>query len=975
MNKKIIVLVVSSLMIMTGIVMLVNNSTNSTNTNNGKNVSTEIASSNVNSPYWTGFSNVTTTVDYQNFTLPDYNYAQFDSVVDRSDTLFGNSPIYTRDNVFHQSGFVYLNTSNDLVFYSTSTHTVKLLNNSWTQLSQSGRIFYGLRSWLQYYQLPNGSLYDVWTFGQLNGAGSPYVAIYYFYNSTFFLTYQVNNNWASGEYFAKYQITNDSFWFSDTVNVAGGLATDYITFINFTKTYTTNTVNYEYSGLAVDDSLYNSAFNQVSGNNNGSMSITIWNGTTSSKVIFNILNTTTETVKWINTTFNIDSQSTGQNNIPFTFAKLSNGTILYYAYVQIKNTVPQNYALYKIYFNPKTENVIGNSYISYNDTDSCANELLTNEPYISYSGFYNGIQRNTTFAGQEFFNYFNSTRWITTNSYLNSLMVEDMQISQASVNDYASYLYSGSYSDTGTDTQVTVFWLPQYTTLNYAYNTTTVNKHTLEIKENGLPSGTQWSYTFNGTSYTLTNSSYDYSLLNGSYALSVNSVSGYTVTYPSTITIDNANQIAYINFTAIPKYKVTMNENGLPSGTSFTYDFNSVSYTLTNNSYVYELSNGTYPLSVTSVAGYLTHYSSTITVAGITNFYINFSKIATYTLVVKETGLSGILWHIFVNGKEYNSSTAYNNVTGLTNDTYTFSVDNVAGYTLSTYPTSITIDGSNYTVNLTFTKNAHLYQVTFIEKGLFANTNWEIVFNGSNYLSDDSNTIIVPSLVNGTYSFSVDSVSGFRTDTYVNSVTISGSNLTEHIYFNETYTFTINISNYTSSLTMTFNGSAITFTNTYTIDGLVNYSYSFSLTLPNAYKSSSLPNTITINGNNYVLNVTISKINIKVGTYEIIFNVVGLPKGTQWSLIVGNNQYFSNTSTLILYLSNGTYTPIVSSSQTYTLSEASPYLVVTGQSENYTIFANTNNLAFLTNNMPYLIVLLLFIGMFIVALAIKRSAL
>ena len=69
------------------------------------------------------------------------------------------------------------------------------------------------------------------------------------------------------------------------------------------------------------------------------------------------------------------------------------------------------------------------------------------------------------------------------------------------------------------------------------------NTNTLTIKENGL-SNINFTYTLNGTTYTQTIQEKNYTFPNGNYSLSVNLITGYTVNYPSTITINNNNVIA-----------------------------------------------------------------------------------------------------------------------------------------------------------------------------------------------------------------------------------------------------------------------------------------------------------------------------------------------------------------------------------------------------------------------------------------------
>ena len=971
MNKKIITLGITTLFIMISFSILFNNSNNQNNSLfNPYSVATT-------SPDYTGFYNSSMYMDFQNYTLPNYDYSQFDSYADRASNLFGNAPIFTRNNVFHTAGFVYINITNDLVFFNIKTKTITNLSYM-LPVTQAGRPFYGEREWLHYYQLPNGSLYDVWTVGQEASvaSGNPDIVVHYFYNQTTTVMYELNMSFASGTVWSTYQITNTSFWSSATSYVASGLAIDYINTINTTGTLGNGghfSKGYQYYGFAVADTLNNSAFAEVSTNNNGTMMMQLFGDSTTMKQMFNIINVTTKSVKWVNTTFTNTTIWDGANNVPFTFKEFSNGTILYYEYEMAsgKNLSNNyyNYGVFEIYFNPNSETIVGQNYIFYGQTHTLAWEMLTNDPYISYSGFYNGMQYNNTFQGQELYSFLNQTRYYSNNSWLNSLttyngIANAIQLADASTNDYASYLYTEPTSISGKNPNVTVFWLPEYTTqFNYINN--------LTIKENGLPSGTNYTYDLNGTSYTVNTPEQNYTFQNGNYSLSVTNITGYTVKYSSIITIDNANVIAYINFSKISTYGLTLKENGLPSGTSFTYTFNGNSYTLTNNSYKYILLNGTYSLSVTNVNGYNVVYPSSIKIAGANQTdYINFSLIPTYTLFVKENGLvNGTTYHIFVGSTEYSSSTPYNNVTGLTNGTYDFKVDTISGYLLSSYPTSFTINGANDTIDITFTKNASTYNVNIIENGLVnpVNIKWSVVFNGTTYISANSNSITIGGILNGSYSFKVNSVVGYVIDKYNTTLVIKGNTI-YNIYFNETFLFVLHGLNINVFWAITFNSSSIDESNNYVNLSLVNQTFSLSIIVPTGYSVSLYPKTVTINGKNVYLNVTFSKITITAGHYIVTLYIEGY--NGNWSISINNEQYYSMHSEMNITLTNGTYIPIVALPSNYQLQPLQP-LVVNGNNTVYVIYAKAYfNWVYYE---PYIAIILLVLAVLIIPAVVRRS--
>ena len=185
-------------------------------------------------------------------------------------------------------------------------------------------------------------------------------------------------------------------------------------------------------------------------------------------------------------------------------------------------------------------------------------------------------------------------------------------------NGYSAYSYS--INDVSISTPISNI-------VNTTYNIT--------IKENGLPINTTWQFTFNGISKTLTNTSYTFSEKNGTYALSVTSISGYNLNYPSTVTVNGNNQTVNVNFSSLsttitsknahyyidiiinnPKtifYTLILNENG-----NITY------HNLTSSNIVIDVNTTDYPISINFVDlknGY-----------SISNPVMNYNTAGNYTL-------------------------------------------------------------------------------------------------------------------------------------------------------------------------------------------------------------------------------------------------------------------------------------------------------------------------------------------------------
>ena len=177
-----------------------------------------------------------------------------------------------------------------------------------------------------------------------------------------------------------------------------------------------------------------------------------------------------------------------------------------------------------------------------------------------------------------------------------------------------------------------------YSAYSYSINDVSIitpTTYNITIKENGLPINTTWQFTFNGVSKTLTNTSYTFIEKNGTYDLSVTSISGYNLNYPSTVTVNGNNQTVNVNFSLLsstitsknshyyidiiinnPKtifYTLILNENG-----NITY------HNLTSSNIVIDVNTTDYPISINFVDlknGY-----------SISNPVMNYNTAGNYTL-------------------------------------------------------------------------------------------------------------------------------------------------------------------------------------------------------------------------------------------------------------------------------------------------------------------------------------------------------
>ena len=154
---------------------------------------------------------------------------------------------------------------------------------------------------------------------------------------------------------------------------------------------------------------------------------------------------------------------------------------------------------------------------------------------------------------------------------------------------------------------------------------------------------------------------------------------------------------------SLSNYNTTFTESGLPAGTSWYVNLSNGMHSgsITGSSYTFQLSNGTYSYNIATTDKIYHSNAGTIKVnAKNSSFQASFTKY-TYKVSFTESGLpSGTHWSMTFNG-----ATSGSNGTTITfdavNGTYSYTVSNVSGYSVSSG--SISVNGANIAKNVTFT--------------------------------------------------------------------------------------------------------------------------------------------------------------------------------------------------------------------------------------------------------------------------------
>ncbi len=322
-------------------------------------------------------------------------------------------------------------------------------------------------------------------------------------------------------------------------------------------------------------------------------------------------------------------------------------------------------------------------------------------------------------------------------------------------------------------------------------------------------------------------------------------------------------------------YAVDLNGSGLASGSGWDVKLsNGFSYASSATSIDAYLSNGSYNYTATSgsqkVSGTFVVSGSNISVT------VNFNH-NEFPVTFTEIGLpNGTLWGVTL-GTALNSTTSSQVTFIEPNGTYRYVVSSVAGYLATPSTGTVTLNGASTSITIAF--SVLTYSITFNESGLSAGTTWSVMLAGITETSSTSSiTFTEP---NGTFSYSVGSVSGYSTTTGAGSVTLDGVNATVNITFTNTNGSVIfNESGLASGTTwtVTINGNALSSTSEI-IFNLTYGTYSFSVGSISNYRANEYNGTVSISANSSSVQIVWTVI-----TYPITVSLNGVANGTSWSV-------------------------------------------------------------------------------------------
>ncbi|MGC9138463.1 MAG: hypothetical protein ACP5G5_05585, partial [Thermoplasmata archaeon] len=464
---------------------------------------------------------------------------------------------------------------------------------------------------------------------------------------------------------------------------------------------------------------------------------------------------------------------------------------------------------------------------------------------------------------------------------------------------YAPLPYSGSFTVNGAMVFVNItFYLVTYKVI---------------FKELNLPPGTLWYVNMTGgKSYNGTGPEIYFNETNGTYSFTVSTSDKRYRPYPAsgTFTVNGSDVTVTIYFKLVT-FNVTVNENGLPSGTLWFVNLsNGQSFKGNSTSITFSEPNGSYSFTIATVDKRYapSPYSGSFTVDG-ANVSISIAfHLVTFGITFTESGLpSGTLWFVNLSNGQTFSSTLSTITFIEPNGSYTFTIATVNKfYAPSPLSGNLNVNGSNVTVHISF--YLVMYRITFIANGLPSGTLWFLNLSNGQQFSLTGSQISFKE-PNGSYSFTVSSSDKrYSPSPSSGTFTVNGNDLMITINFVPVtfkVTFTesglppgtvwfVNLSNGQS---FKGNGSSIQLS-------LINGSYTFTISTSNkSYAPVPYSGSFTVNG--AAVNIAIQ---FSIVLYKVTFFETGLPSGTKWYLNLSNGLSLSSTgSSILILLPNGTY--------------------------------------------------------------------
>ena len=490
------------------------------------------------------------------------------------------------------------------------------------------------------------------------------------------------------------------------------------------------------------------------------------------------------------------------------------------------------------------------------------------------------------------------TKWsVTLNGSIQTAPPSPIQFSEPN----GTYSYTASSAGyTAPGSQVTVSGLDVS-----VFVTFTVVTYTVTFTESGLPSGTRWYVNLtNGQSFTTTGTSTSFPEPNGSYTYSLGSADTSYSAPGGSFTVNGLPVSQSVTFSLV-LYRVSFSETGLPTATVWFVNLtNGQSFSSASSSITFSEPNGSYTYTIATVNKEYTAPGGSFSVAGgpvsrtVTFTTVNFP--VTFT----ESGLPpGTLWTVVLNNGQAFSSTTPTLSFSEPNGSYTYRVSTAnSSYHPSPSSGTLTIAGAPVSVSVTF--SLVTFSITFTESGLPTGHNWSVTIGAATVGS--VTTTIVFFEPNGTYTYQVGVLSGWRANSYSGSVTVRGGSpapiaitwtrVYYSVWFNETGLPAGTLWG------MTFDTVPANTTGTSILYTAPNGTQTFSIRYMAGFYPTPGSGSFNITGSDTTVTIVWTEV-----VYSVTFYESGLPSGTPWSVNVSGRNGSATVPLITFSLPNATY--------------------------------------------------------------------
>ena len=198
--------------------------------------------------------------------------------------------------------------------------------------------------------------------------------------------------------------------------------------------------------------------------------------------------------------------------------------------------------------------------------------------------------------------------------------------------------------------------------------------------------------------------------------------------------------------------------------------------------------NSTTKMYYDRLSGILVQYSyanltTSITVT-ISSTNIETTSVNAYTTTFTESNLpSGTTWYVNLsNGMKSGAITGTSYSFSVTNGTYSYTIATSNKIYEST-PASGTFTVNGHTVSMSVSFSEVKYSVTFTESGLPSGTTWYVNLSNGMKSGAITGTSYSFSVTNGTYSYSLGSVSGYNSSVSSGSISVKGTGVSKSVSF------------------------------------------------------------------------------------------------------------------------------------------------------------------------------------------------